>query len=154
MLNLAVLLKSVGALLAGSASWGVMAQPLVLVTDAEAAASQSAGPMLMPRTVPQPGAPRLRLVAPDISKPITTPTPIEVRFVVDPPAELRPESFRVLYGAWRIDVTARLLSVARITREGISVQEVILPSGRHQLLLSIADSLGRETLQGISFTVQ
>lgn len=152
--SVAVLLKASGALLAASLAWGAMAQALVLVTEEEAVASRSAGAVLVPRTVPQPGAPRIQFVAPDISRPIIAPTPIEVRFVVDPPAELKPESFRVLYGVLRVDVTARLLGAARITREGISVKEATLPSGRHQLLLSVADSLGRETLQWVSFTVQ
>jgi hypothetical protein len=150
----AILRRTFIGMLAASSALAALAQPLVLVTEEEAAAARSAGAMLTPRSVPQPGAPRIHLVAPDISRPIAAPTPIEVRFVVEPPAQLKPESFRVFYGAFRIDVTQRLLGSAQVTRDGISVKEAAIPSGRHQLLLSITDSMGRETLHLVSFTVQ
>jgi hypothetical protein len=102
----------------------------------------------------QPGAPQIALVSPEVSKPVGAPTPVEVRFVVSAPAEVRPETFRVLYGSFRIDITKRLLGVAQVTKAGIHVSEAVLPTGRQQLLLSITDSLDREATQMVSFTVQ
>jgi hypothetical protein len=108
----------------------------------------------VPRSTPQPGAPQIALIAPDVSRPVGAPTPVEVRFFGTAPAEVRPETFRVLYGSFRIDITQRLLGVAKVTKEGINVSEAVLPTGRHQLLLSIKDSLDRETIQVFSFVVR
>ena len=110
--------------------------------------------MVVPRSTPQPGAPQIALVTPDVSKPVGAPTPVEVRFVGTAPAEVKPETFRVLYGSFRIDITQRLLGVAKVTKEGINVSEAVLPAGRHQLLLSIKDSLDRETVQVVSFVIR
>ncbi len=133
---------------------GAAAQRVMLITPEEASASQAAGGLITPRSAPQPGAPQISLVSPDVSKPVGAPTPIELRFLVTPPAEVRPETFRALYGAFRIDITQRLLGVAKVTKDGISVGEAVLPSGRHQLALMITDSLGRETQSVVSFSVK
>lgn len=133
---------------------GAAAQRVMLITPEEASASKAAGGLITPRSAPQPGAPQISLVSPDVSKPVGAPTPIELRFLVTPPAEVRPETFRALYGAFRIDITQRLLGVAKVTKDGISVGEAVLPSGRHQLALMITDSLGRETQSVVSFSVK
>jgi hypothetical protein len=130
------------------------AQPFVLVTEAEAAASIAAGGMLNPRSVSQPGAPHIELLAPDISKAISAPTNIELRFVGNPPSEPKPDTFRILYGTFRIDITQRLLGVAKVTKEGIKVRDAVLPKGRHQLSLTISDSMGRQSQQLVAFTVE
>jgi hypothetical protein len=136
--------------LTGAAS----AQSFVLVTEQEAAASRTAGGMITPRLTPQAGAPRIEVLVPDVSKPVGAPTDIEVKFISTAPAEPRPETFKVLYGAFRIDITQRLLGVARVTKEGIKVSAAALPAGRHQLALSLVDTLGRESLQFVQFTIQ
>ena len=109
---------------------------------------------MTPRLTSQAGAPRIEVLVPDVRKPVAAPTSIEVQFVSTAPAEARPESFRVLYGAFRIDVTQRLLGVAKVTKEGIKVSGANLPSGKHQLALTLTDTLGRETQQIIQFVVQ
>jgi hypothetical protein len=109
---------------------------------------------MTPRLTSQAGAPRIEVLVPDVTKPVGAPTSIEVRFVTTAPAEPRPESFKVLYGAFRIDVTQRLLGVATVTKEGIKVSGANLPSGKHQLALTLADTQGRETVQFLQFTVQ
>ena len=134
-------------------SLSINAQPLMLVTEAEAKASIEAGGLPTPRSSPQPGAPRIELLSPDVKKPISVPTKIEVKFSGNPPAEPKPETFKALYGAFKIDITQRLLGVAKVTKEGIQVSDASLPSGKHQLLLSLTDTLGRESQQVISFVV-
>jgi hypothetical protein len=131
-----------------------LAQPFVLVTESEAAASFAAGGMMSPRSVSQPGAPQIELVTPDTSKAISAPTNIELRFVGNPPSEPKPDTFRILYGAFRIDITQRLLGVAKVTKEGIKVRDAVLPKGRHQLSLTISDSMGRQSQQLVAFTVE
>ena len=140
-------------ILVATFSLNLYAQPLMLVTEAEAKASIEAGGLPTPRSSPQPGAPRIELLSPDVKKPISVPTKIEVKFSGNPPAEPKPETFKALYGAFKIDITQRLLGVAKVTKEGIQVTDASLPSGKHQLLLSLTDSLGREAQQVVSFVV-
>ena len=134
-----------------SISW---AQPVFLVTEAEAAASFAAGGMLNPRSVSQPGSPQIEFLTPDISKPVSAPTNIDIRFVGNPPSEPKPDTFRVLYGSFRIDITQRLLGVAKVSKDGIKVKDAVLPKGRHQLSLMITDSMGRQNQQIVAFTVE
>jgi hypothetical protein len=130
------------------------AQPVFLVTEAEAAASFAAGGMLNPRNASQPGSPQIEFLTPDISKPVTAPTSIDIRFVGNPPSEPKPDTFRVLYGSFRIDITQRLLGVAKVSKDGIKVKDAVLPKGRHQLALMITDSMGRQNQQVVAFTVE
>jgi hypothetical protein len=130
------------------------AQPVMLVTEAEVKASMEAGGLPTARSMPAPGAPRIELVSPDIKKAVTMPTKIEVKFSGNAPAEPKPETFKALYGAFKIDITQRLLGVAKVTKDGINVSDATLPSGKHQLVLMLTDTLGRETQQVVSFTVQ
>ena len=142
------------ALLMGFTSSLTWAQPVFLVTEAEAAASFAAGGMLNPRSVSQPGSPQIEFLTPDISKPVTAPTSIDLRFVGNPPSEPKPDTFRVLYGSFRIDITQRLLGVAKVSKDGIKVKDAVLPKGRHQLSLTITDSMGRQNQQVVAFTVE
>ena len=134
-----------------SISW---AQPVFLVTEAEAAAPFAAGGMLNSRSVSQPGSPQIEFLTPDISKPVSAPTNIDIRFVGNPPSEPKPDTFRVLYGSFRIDITQRLLGVAKVSKDGIKVKDAVLPKGRHQLSLMITDSMGRQNQQVVAFTVE
>jgi len=142
------------ALWMGFTSSFTWAQPVFLVTEAEAAASFAAGGMLNPRNVSQPGSPQIEFLTPDISKPVTAPTSIDIRFVGNPPSEPKPDTFRVLYGSFRIDITQRLLGVAKVSKDGIKVKDAVLPKGRHQLALMITDSMGRQNQQIVAFTVE
>ena len=142
------------ALWMGFTSSLTWAQPVFIVTEAEAAASFAAGGMLNPRSVSQPGSPQIEFLTPDISKPVTAPTSIDIRFVGNPPSEPKPDTFRVLYGSFRIDITQRLLGVAKVSKDGIKVKDAVLPKGRHQLALMITDSMGRQNQQVVAFTVE
>ena len=142
------------ALWMGFTSSLTWAQPVFIVTEAEAAASLAAGGMLNPRNVSQPGSPQIEFLTPDISKPVTAPTSIDIRFVGNPPSEPKPDTFRVLYGSFRIDITQRLLGVAKVSKDGIKVKDAVLPKGRHQLALMITDSMGRQNQQVVAFTVE
>ena len=142
------------AILTALFSANVPAETLMLVSEAEARASMEAGELPTSRSIPAPGSPRIELLAPDIKSPIAVPTRIEVKFSGSAPAEPKPETFKALYGSFRIDITQRLLGVTKVTKEGISVNDAALPSGKHQLVLILTDTLGRETQQVVSFTVR
>jgi hypothetical protein len=137
--------RGIVVLAALGACQGVSAQ-LVLVTEQEAEASRSA--------LPAADAPRIILEAPDISRPLAPPISIRLRFRPAAPAVIRPETFRVYYGAFAIDITRRITESARVTPEGLQVSGATLPKGLHSLQVELEDSLGRHGRQQFEFVVE
>jgi hypothetical protein len=133
-----------------------MAQPLVLVTDDEAA-REAAAPSapFTPRAVPRPDAPTIRVLAPPLgSEALGNPIRIDLSFAAAADAEIDPSSFRVQYGALRIDLTERILARVAVQKAGLRVDDVVIPRGSHRLLLRIADTKARVGEAEIRFTVQ
>lgn len=120
------------------------AAPLMLVTQQEATASSNAPPTFTPKVVPERDAPRIEVAAPNLAGPLASPTAIQLNFVSTSPATVKPETFKVFYGAFQIDITQRLLSAAKVTAQGMTVPEASLPSGKHKLHLYVEDSVGRK----------
>lgn len=135
-----------------AASSGVSAQ--WLVTPDEAEASRAAPPPMASRSVPEPGAPAINLLAPNIATAVPSPTPIRVRFDSTAPATIKPETFKVRYGALRIDITGRITAASKVTAEGIDVAQAALPKGSHRLFIEIQDSAGRVGERQVQFTVE
>lgn len=129
-------------------------QPLMLVTEEEARASQAAPMPFTPRTVPAPDAPQIQLLMPALSAVVPSPTRIQLRFLAAEPAVIVPDSFKVRYGSLRIDITARLRKAATVTVAGIDVAEARLPKGSHRLFVEIQDSAGRKGEQVMQFAVE
>jgi hypothetical protein len=129
------------------------AAPL-LVTLEEMNSSNNAPPPFKPKLVPVKDAPLIELSAPKLSAPVNSPTQIEVKFQPTPPSMVKPNTFKVLYGSFEIDITKRLLSVAKVTEGGVSVQEANLPKGKHKLLMVVEDTAGRQGSKAIEFEVQ
>ena len=125
----------------------------LLVSPAEVQASQDAPPAFTPKMAPVPGAPTIEVMSPTLAGPIPSPTPIQLKFLAKAPATVKPDSFKVQYGAFQIDITKRLLSVATVNENGVSVKEAALPRGRHKLHLFVEDSAGRATNQILEFVV-
>jgi hypothetical protein len=126
---------------------------VLLVTPDEMRASDAAPDEITAKSPPQPDAPRIDLLQPDVALPIASPTRISLRFQATAPAEPKPDSFRVYYGALGIDITSRLLGVAKVTKEGIQVDQVSLPKGSHKLNLFIEDTAGRSARQTFAFSI-
>ncbi len=125
-----------------------------LVTPQEAQASQEAPVPPDTRSVPEQGAPRVSLLSPDISSTVRRPTRIQVRFEATAPAAIRPETFRVLYGSFRLDITERVTAASQVTALGIDVAEASLPPGSHRLLIEIQDTQGRIGRRTVGFVVE
>lgn len=125
-----------------------------LVSMQEMQASQSATEPLTAKASPVPGAPRIEVMFPKLDAPVTSPTPIQLVFVPVGPHSIRPESFKVLYGRLRIDITQRLVNAAKVTAEGINVTEASLPKGSHRLLMSIEDLQGRQGTKSLDFEIK
>jgi hypothetical protein len=147
-----LLKRSIGLMALGLIAHGVHAQ--VLVTEEEAAQSRAAPMLPVARSPLPPNAPVIKLLAPDTAAAITSPTRIELRFEPGPQASIRPESFKVFYGAFKLDITSRLMAQSKVSAQGIDVSEARLPKGSHRLMLEIQDSAGRTGSRSLSFVVE
>ena len=133
-----------------------------LVTEEEMRTSAAAMPQvkpgeepeLVPRAAPDLTSPRIEIVQPDIKSPVASPTRVHLVFHPVAPATIQPATFRALYGTFRIDITKRLLQYAKVTAEGINVDEAALPTGSHRIFLEVQDNTGRTGSQLLSFTIQ
>jgi hypothetical protein len=101
-----------------------------------------------------PGAPRVNLLAPNLSNTVPSPTRINVRFEATTPASIKPETFKVRYGAFKLDITGRITAASKVTAEGIDVAEAALPKGSHRLFIEIQDSMGRVGERVVAFVVE
>ena len=126
----------------------------MLVSIDEMNASNNASPPFRAKSVAPKDAPVIELSAPKLSAPVKSPTPIELKFQPTPPSVVKPDTFKVLYGSFEIDITKRILNVAKVTESGVFVQEAVLPKGKHKLLMVIEDTAGRRGNRSIDFEVQ
>jgi hypothetical protein len=129
------------------------AQTAYLVSPAEMQASMTAPPRLSAKSVPVKDAPAIQVTVPLLPGPIKSPTPITVKFWPTAPSNIKPDSFRVLYGSFEIDITKRLLNLAKVTEQGVQVSEAALPNGKHKLLLEVEDTAGRKASRSVEFEV-
>jgi hypothetical protein len=132
----------------------VFAQSLFLVTEEEMVASNANKNFFYPKSTISPDAPKIELITPKLDTAITSPTQIQLRFLPKTPATTKPDTFRVLYGTFQIDITDRLMKVATVTAQGLTVPEAKLPSGKHKLVLNIQDSDGRVGSRLIEFEIK
>ena len=126
----------------------------MLVSLDEMNASNNASPPFRAKSVAPKDAPIIELSAPKLSIPVSSPTPIELKFQPTPPSAVKPETFKVLYGSFEIDITKRILNVAKVTESGVFVQEANLPKGKHKLLMVVEDTAGRRGNRSIDFEVK
>ena len=127
------------------------AQLLISIEEMNASNNASS---LNPRSIPPKDAPVIELSAPKLSSPVSSPTPIELKFQPTPPSVVKPETFKVFYGSFEIDITKRILNVAKVTESGVLVQEANLPKGKHKLLMVVEDTAGRRGNRSIDFEVR
>ena len=142
--------KALGIILCMSMSV-CSAQLLVSVEEMNASNNASG---LKPKSITPKDAPVIELSLPKLSTPVSSPTPIELKFQPTPPSVVKPETFKVLYGSFEIDITKRILNVAKVTESGVLVQEANLPKGKHKLLLVVEDTAGRRGNRSIDFEVR
>ena len=126
----------------------------LLVSVDEMNASNNAKPPFTAKSVVLKDAPLIELSAPKLSAPVSSPTAIEVKFQPTAPSAVKPETFKVLYGSFEIDITKRILNVAKVTETGVFVQEANLPKGKHKLLMVVEDNAGRRGNRSIDFEVK
>jgi hypothetical protein len=95
---------------------------------------------------------RVRAVVPliEILKPepvadlkVKAPFGIKVQFRSQADAEIVPDTFKVLYGAFKIDITNRITKFVKVTASGFDLENAKIPEGKHRLTLQVQDSKQR-----------
>lgn len=128
------------------------AAPFELLTAADTQRDQQAHPKQdgalaatpQPRSLnpSDPARLSIRVVAPDEASALPAPVRIELAFQAAPGARVLPASFRLLYGALKLDLTERLRGNAQITERGVVVDQAMVPPGLHRLTVQIGDDQG------------
>lgn len=143
--------------LAAAGAWwlprSARAEPDWLVTpqEARALAADLDTPLLMPRNA---GAPAIEVLRPTLStEPLPSPVPIELVFRPASGTAIDVASFRVFYGAFKLDVTQRLLKSVSVRPDGLRVDQAAIPAGSHRLVLQVADTQGRTGTRELRFTI-
>ena len=100
----------------------------------------------------EPAALRARAVVPliDILQPepvsdlkVKTPFAISVLFKSQPDTAINPATFKVFYGALKIDITSRITKFVTVTKAGFSLADAKIPAGKHRLTLQVQDEKQR-----------
>lgn len=74
---------------------------------------------------------------------VKAPFAISVQFKAQPDAAIDPGSFKVLYGAFKLDITSRITKFVKVAKEGFAMDNAQIPVGKHRLILQIQDELKR-----------
>ena len=106
-------------------------------------------------TIPLAGdEPAIEIIRPVVKEgKVASPVAIEVRFKPVSGKAIDPASFKLYYGAFKLDVTDRLLKTAKVTPTGFSIDKVDIPAGSHRLVMKVADDTGAAGIKEIKFTV-
>jgi hypothetical protein len=143
-------------LLAATLLLGASAQAgdFKLITAAESEAEQKSLKqlILVPKAI-TPGATSIEVLEPDLNLELASPLLIRVRFTTHGKASLVPDSLRVYYGVFGIDITERLMLRARFDNNTLIVERADVPVGKHRLLLRIRDSEERSTEKLLTLNV-
>jgi hypothetical protein len=91
---------------------------------------------------PNPDAPLIEVVQPQVLSGVRPPFPVELRFVARAGSQIDPGTLKVRYGMMGIDLTDRIRKGATVTPDGLKAEKVEIPTGDHRLTVRIADSGG------------
>ena len=95
---------------------------------------------------------RPRAVVPliDILKPepvsdlkVKAPFTIAVQFKSQADSPIDPSTFKVMYGAFKIDITSRITKFVKVSKEGFSLENAQIPVGKHRLTMQVQDEKQR-----------
>jgi hypothetical protein len=144
----------VAALLSVSMTGAVVAGPLVLLSDKEAAQvkvpTPKAGLLAVGSGAAKaaPGAPKIIVDKPTQNSSVHTPFTIKIRFVPSSGNKINLDSLEVdVHKLIKISLVSRLKPY--LTSEGINVPEAQIPSGTYNIHIALADDHGHrlETTQ-------
>lgn len=101
-------------------------------------------------------APAIEIVTPSAAgdQKLKSPFAIAVRFQPLPDAAIVPATFRVLYGALKLDITSRITKFVQVTPAGFSFDRAQIPAGRHKLTLQVEDDKQRVAERELRFEIE
>ncbi len=98
-----------------------------------------------PALRPRAAVPQIDILKPELATNlrVKAPFPIAVMFRSQADAAIDPQTFKVMYGALKIDITNRLTGFVKVTRDGFTLDNASIPPGRHRLTLQVMDEKQR-----------
>lgn len=98
-------------------------------------------PALRPRAL----IPLIDILKPQLATDLKVKAPfaIAVLFKGQADAPIDPATFKVLYGAFKIDITNRITKYVKVTPEGFTLENAQIPLGKHRLTLQVQDEKQR-----------
>ena len=109
-------------------------------------------PMLRPRAI----MPLIEILkpapAPDLK--VKAPFAITVEFKAQSDAAIVPSTFKVLYGALKVDITQRITKFVQVTPAGFNFDNAQIPVGKHRLTLQVQDEKQRVAERELRFEVE
>jgi len=101
-------------------------------------------------------APLIEIVSPEPVNDLRVKAPfaIAVLFRGAPDAVINPTSFKVLYGALKIDITSRITKYVTVTKDGFSLADAKIPTGSHRLTLQVQDEKKRMAERELRLVVE
>jgi hypothetical protein len=140
--NTAVRQVAASLLACGALSAWAQAPAEWLVTPEEAGTFQGAQafneePALRPRSV----VPVIDILKPEPTADLKVKAPfaIAVQFKGQSDADIDPATFKVMYGALKLDITNRIAKYVKVSKEGFMLENAQIPPGKHRLTLQIQD---------------
>lgn len=130
-----------------------LAEDWTLITE-EDFAREAAAPQVSMSFAQAPDGPLIEVVHPEVSKTISTPITIELRWQPKEQTGIDISSFRATYGWMGLDITGKIRERAQITQEGLLAKDAKLPAGTHRVTVQIADNLRRVGQRTFEFTVR
>jgi hypothetical protein len=135
----------------------VCAQTFDLVSQSEFLASENQEKRVPPfsaRSTPGPSDPVIDIRSPSLTGSVKAPVSIDLRFLTSGAAKINWESLRILYGAFKLDITDRVRKEAKVLPDGIQIASANLPSGSHKLIIQVANTEGKQAEREVRFTVE
>jgi len=140
-----IIMSLLSFLLLNSGAWcagGPAEKPVVLLTEEEAAMGEEKV-FGFSSSLPKDG-PIIKVLQPKVDSDLHTPFKLHVRFIPKEGSEVNLASLKVeALKIVNVNITPRLLPYA--AKDGIKMDNVTIPSGRHRIRVTILDTLGRET---------
>lgn len=109
-------------------------------------------PALRPRAV----IPLIDILKPEPATDLKVKAPfaIAVQFKSQVDTPIDPATFKVLYGAFKIDITNRITKHVKVTPEGFTLENAQIPVGKHRLTLQVQDEKQRVAERELRFEVE
>jgi len=138
-------------------STSAYAQIFNLVSQSEYLASEAqekSAPSFAARASAGPSDPIIDIRAPSLTGTVKAPVSIDLRCLTSGAAKINWESLKILYGAFKLDITDRVRREAKVLPDGIQIASANLPSGSHKLVIQVANTDGKQAEREVRFTVE